>query len=547
MEPYRAPQLPSRCILALKSSTRLWPAARLLATALLTGLVASSVPAVASESASLSAAMASITSDDLQRHVDVLADDIFEGREAGSRGGRAAATYLRKALRQAGMVGGAAGGAFFQEFSGGYRNLLCIRPGSDARLKEEYVLVSAHYDHVGYGSRRNSYGPIGLIHNGADDNASGCAAILELVEAFGQLDPSPRRSIVFALWDGEEKGLLGSRYWVAHPTIPIGRVRIALNMDMIGRLRNGRLEVGGTRTTHGTRRIFSAANEMTNLQLNFTWKLVANSDHWSFRERKIPSVFVHTGLHGDYHRPSDDAHLISAEGSRRVVRVVFQAVYQWAESESLANYRAAGSRETETTRRWRERPLPSRPARLGVRWSRQPAAAADNKGGVVLRSVRSGSPADRAGLRVGDRLEQFAGRPIRDGDDLRAAVATAPRQVEVVIVRPAGGPEGPPTPHVLTVSLAGQPVRIGISWRADDGEPGLALLTRVVPGSPAATAGLRVGDRIYAVDNAELEKRGDLAGRLKGASGSVSLLAENRGRLRSVTLDLPLAAKTDQP
>ncbi|MFV2065737.1 MAG: M28 family peptidase [Pirellulales bacterium] len=543
---YRACRTCSRSILTQRSTSRAWSAVRFLATTLLAGLVTPSAPAVASESASLSAAMASITSDDLQRHVDVLADDIFEGREAGSRGGRAAATYLRKALRQAGMVGVAARGAFFQEFSGGYRNLLCILPGSDARLKDEYVLVSAHYDHVGYGSRRNSYGPIGLIHNGADDNASGCAAILELVEAFGQLDPSPRRSIVFALWDGEEKGLLGSRHWVAHPTVPIGRVRIALNMDMIGRLRNERLEVGGTRTTRGTRRIFSSANEAANLQLNFTWKLVANSDHWSFRERNIPSVFVHTGLHGDYHRPSDDAHLINAEGSRRVVRVVFQTVYQWAESESLANYRVAGSRETETTRRWRERPLRSLPARLGVRWLRQPAAAED-EGGVVLRAVRPGSPADRAGLHVGDRMEQFAGRPIRNGDDLRMAVATAPREAEVVIVRPEEGPDGPPTPHIVTVALAGQPVRVGISWRADDGEPGLALLTRVVPGSPAQTAGLRVGDRIYAVDNAELEKRGDLARRLKGASGSVSLLVENRGRLRSVTLDLPPTAKTGQP
>jgi len=513
-----------------------------MATAVTVGFVVTKARAAARKGSSVSAAMASITADDLQRHVDVLADDSFEGREAGSRGGRAAAVYLRKQVRQTGVVGGAGRGAFFQRFAAGYRNLLGILRGSDPRLKDEYVLVGAHYDHLGYGSRRNSYGPIGQIHNGADDNASGCAAILELAEAFEQLDPAPRRSILFAFWDGEEKGMLGSRHWVAHPTVPINRVRIAMNMDMIGRLRNERLEVGGTRTTWGTRRIFSAANQGTDLRLDFTWKLVANSDHWPFLDRKVPSVFVFTGLHNDYHRPSDDANRINAPGMRRVVRLVFQAVDRWAESASMAGFRQAGLRETETTRRWRTRPLQPAPARLGIRWARRSARASENNG-VVVRSVRPGSAADRAGLRVGDRIEKFAGRAVRRGDDLLAAVATVPREADVVIRRAASDPGQPSARHTLSVSLDGRPVRVGISWRADDGEPGIALLTRVVAGSPAATAGLRVGDRIYAVSHVELEQRGDLAKRLKAVSGRVPLLVENQGRLRSVLLDLPPTPK----
>ena len=143
----------------------------------------------------MSAAHATIRAADAGRHVGVLADDAFEGREGGSRGGRAAATYIVEQLTKLGIQPAGDSGTYYQPF-GGMRNILAVIEGSDPELAQEVVAVGAHYDHVGYGNADNSYGPFGYVHNGADDNASGVAGLLELVEALGQLPERPRRSIL---------------------------------------------------------------------------------------------------------------------------------------------------------------------------------------------------------------------------------------------------------------------------------------------------------------------------------------------------------------
>src|SRR5690606_3687721 len=120
------------------------------------------------------------------------ADDTFEGREAGSRGGHAAAGYIVRQLQRYGVQGGGEDGGYFQNFGAGYRNILAVIPGSDPQLRRQAVVVGAHYDHVGYGTPQNSYGPTGYIHNGADDNASGVAGLLEVIEAFTLLPSAPR-------------------------------------------------------------------------------------------------------------------------------------------------------------------------------------------------------------------------------------------------------------------------------------------------------------------------------------------------------------------
>ncbi len=255
----------------------------------------------------LAAAAQSISADDLQQVVNYLADDAFEGREAGSRGGRAAGSYIELQLEKKHLHGAAEEGRFFQEFGAGSRNILARLDGSSPELKQQTIIVSAHYDHVGYGKPTNSFGPIGYIHKGADDNASGIAGLLALTEAMGHLPRHPRRSVLFALWDGEEQGLLGSRYWLEHPTVPLAQVPILVNMDMIGRLRSSRVEIYGTRTAPGLRELLSRDNDGLNLLLDFHWEMRADSDHYSFFEHGIPDLLIHTGLHADYHRPSDTA------------------------------------------------------------------------------------------------------------------------------------------------------------------------------------------------------------------------------------------------
>ena len=219
----------------------------------LSSLLCETARAELSSRSRLNNAVSVISSVDLKSHVDALADDTFEGRAAGTRGGRAAAGYLRRHLASLGLEGGGEDGRFAQPFRNGCQNLLGIIPGSDPILKDEFIVIGAHYDHVGYGSRSNSYGPTGYIHNGADDNASGTAALLELAEAF-TVQPS-RRSILIAFWDAEEQGLWGSKHFISNPTIPIENIKLALNMDMVGRLRDNKLTIYGTRTWANARSI----------------------------------------------------------------------------------------------------------------------------------------------------------------------------------------------------------------------------------------------------------------------------------------------------
>ena len=211
--------------------------------------------------------------------------------------------------------------------------------GDDPQLKDDVIVVCAHYDHVGYGNRSNSYGPIGKIHPGADDNASGTSALLELAKAFTFLPGPPKRSILVAAFDGEEKGLLGSTYWVSHPTLPPAKVVACIDLDMIGRLRDDRLYVYGIRTGCGWRRLLSRQNDDLALQLDFPWEFKPDADYYPFYEKGIPVLLLHTGLHENYHRPSDTADLIRGEGMSRIVRLLFGTVYELAESDGKIPYR----------------------------------------------------------------------------------------------------------------------------------------------------------------------------------------------------------------
>ena len=483
----------------------------------------------ADKNAAFVAAMESITPGELKQHVEVLADDSLEGRQPGTAGSLKAAEYLRARFKDFGLPGGGANGEAFQPFAPNYRNVLVLLKGSDPELQHETIVVGAHYDHVGYGTSRNSRGPIGYVHNGADDNASGTSAVLELAEAFTILPEPPSRSILFAMWDAEEKGLLGSKHWLAHPTVPLKDVVILLNLDMIGRLRQQHLTIFGSRTGYGLRRLVSRNNERLELKLQFSWKIQANADYHPFFTRDVPVLMFHTGMHNDYHRPTDDAKLINSEGMRRVVRLMFAVMYDLANCEGVPAFRAAARQETPQT----QRQLLSRgiifPERLGVACQK----GRSPQEGAYLTQVTVGSPADIAGLRPGDRIVQLAGREIHTADDLSGAVTAAANPVALVVRRP-----GQPQPLELTAQLDGEPKRLGINWRLDGAEPGTIILNRVIPGSPAARADLRVGDRIYRIADREFADDSEFAELARTLPGPLKLLVERDGQLSTVEVQL---------
>jgi len=412
---------------------RKWLCCAVFFSSLLVGIRTS----VAANSALYAAAMESISTDELYHNVEVLADDVYEGRAAGSRGGHAAARYLLQQLRPLNLPPAGANGDYVQKFSDDYRNILLLLEGDDPQLAGEVIVVGAHYDHVGYGNRQNSLGPIGRIHNGADDNASGTSVLLETIEAFAKSGLKTRRSILFAFWDAEERGLVGSRYWLSHPTLPLDGVKLNITLDMVGRLRNQRLYVLGTRSGYGMRRLFSDSNDDP-LRLDFSWDLSANSDHWPFLERRIPIALLHTGLHSDYHRPTDDVEKINRQGMREVCRYLLAAIVKVGDEDRLPKFREAVRRESDSMRRRLEEPLPEMslddwpanqpPPRLGISWREDDA----EPGSVFLIRVVEKSPAAAAGLSVGDRIQEL--------DDRRFADATAFQQ-EIHSLLDSAGPE----------------------------------------------------------------------------------------------------------
>lgn len=416
------------------------PAVRRLALLSALACAAFGRPAVDAAERTLAAAKESIRAADAGRHVAALADDSFEGREGGSRGGHAAGTYIVGAIEALGLQPAGDNGSYYQRF-GSMRNILALQPGSDPAVAHELVVVGAHYDHVGYGNANNSYGPTGFIHNGADDNASGVAGLIELMEAFQHLPSRPRRPILFAFWDGEEKGLMGSYHFlrVRPESSKHSTVVFSLNMDMIGRLRGERLVVYGARTAEGLRTALVQANtkgeHAANLEFTFDWEISEDSDHYPFIAARIPTVMFHTGLHDQYHRPSDDVHLVNLSGIEPVVRLAFDFVTAIADDPGpVRPFRPQSRSETAANRRGLEQPVGTGGTARG-RWGMSTRSdPAEPMAPVVVR-VEPESPVAKAGLALGDRIIAIDGEAIVNQGDMVARLAAAGGRVALDVDR----------------------------------------------------------------------------------------------------------------
>jgi hypothetical protein len=232
-------------------------------------------------------------------------------------------------------------------------NVVALLPGSDPALKDTYIIFSAHMDHVGVG-QPNAKGD--SIFNGADDDASGTSAVLEVAQAFARLPPKPKRSIIFLTVSGEEKGLLGSDYFASHLPVPAEKVVADINIDMIGRNNPDTVVAIGQEYTTLGETVQQVAKANSDLKLKVApdlWpqeQLFFRSDHFSFAKRKIPAIFFTTGLHDDYHQPSDEPQTIDVDKLARIARLVYHLGFavsdastppKWTE-QGIAALRAAG-------------------------------------------------------------------------------------------------------------------------------------------------------------------------------------------------------------
>jgi hypothetical protein len=309
-------------------------------------------------------------------------------------------------------------------------NVVGLVPGRDPRLRAEAIVIGAHYDHLGIGME-SSLAPdrLGEVHPGADDNASGTAALLGLARAFAETGGAAR-TLVFAAFGAEELGLLGSTHYARSPAVPMERTVAMLNLDSVGRLRDNRLHVMGVDSAREFRPLLAPIGRDLGLELRLSGDAVGPSDHTAFFARERPVLFFFTGPHGDYHRPSDTWDKLNAEGLGRVARAVQRIAEQLANREAgLAFVKAEGR--------------PARASRdrvgggYGAYFGSVPDFSESPAPGVRLGGVRPGSPADKAGLKAGDVIVRFAGVGVKSLDDLVFALRSrrAGDAVEVIYVR----------------------------------------------------------------------------------------------------------------
>jgi len=372
--------------------------------------------------------------------IQYLASDALEGRGTGTAGNDSAAAFAARRYSTLGLQ--ALGPGYLQAFTARSamaahngvaaelqtQNVVAFLRGTDPALRGQVIVLGAHIDHLG----RSTAGALDpeardVIRNGADDNASGTAAVLELARLF-RAQPA-RRSLLFVNFSGEELGLLGSQYFVEHSPVPLDSVVAMLNFDMVGRLRGDSLIVYGVATAREMSAVLDSANTRIGLFVRGVGDGFGPSDHSSFFARNLPVLHFFTDLHADYHRATDDADKINATGAAKVISLAERVV------------REIDARDARLTFVRGAVPAAAAGARTGsnVYLGSIPDMAAPESKGLRLTGVRAGSPADSAGLKAGDVVVELGGRVVSDLQTYSDALYSFKPgdEVEIVVLRGA--------------------------------------------------------------------------------------------------------------
>jgi hypothetical protein len=355
--------------------------------------------------------------------IKFLTDDRLGGRATGSPGADSAAAYLARRFSEVGLQ--PAAGGWFQSFAlgrdvpaarqgraGGVagKNVIGILPGKDPVLRNQTVVLGAHYDHLGLGGF-GSLDPdsTGLVHNGADDNASGVAGLIQVAARLAASPPA--RTVVFIAFSGEELGLLGSAHYVKEPIYPLAGTLAMVNLDMVGRLRNGRLIVYGARSAKEFPALLDSLNWYAGFDLHAQGDGYGPSDQSSFYAAKRPVLHLFTDLHEDYHRTTDDWQKVNLDGLKRVADFTLGLVTALANrARPLTFFDLPAALPAQTAA-----PNPASPG-YGAYLGTVPDMTG-TPGGVRLVGVRAGSPAEKAGLRGDDIITRIG---TTDTPDLQA-------------------------------------------------------------------------------------------------------------------------------
>lgn len=309
------------------------------------------------------------------------------------------------------------------------QNVAAILEGNDPILKNEYVIIGAHFDHLGMGGEGSgSRAPDqSAVHNGADDNASGTAGVIELAQKLSANRSDLKRSIVFVAFTGEEMGLLGSKEFVNKPPVDLKKVNAMINMDMIGRLNTSTntISIGGTGTSVEADTLLKILETGRPFKVSHSTDGYGPSDHASFYSENIPVFYFTTGAHDEYHTPADDADKINYSGEVAVLDMIYDLSKIIASGEKLS-FREAGSKQAARYGR-------NMKVTLGI----VPDMVSNDNNGLRVDGVRKGGPAERSGIIKGDRIISIDGQPVTNIYDYMARLGKlkAGQVASVEIVR----------------------------------------------------------------------------------------------------------------
>ena len=288
-------------------------------------------------------------------------------------------------------------------------NVMAFLEGSDPELKDDYIIIGAHYDHLGIGGQ-GSLAPdeYGTVHNGADDNASGTAGMLELAEYFSANRKKLRHSILFQAYGAEESGLLGSNHYVNNPLMPLENAIAMLNLDMIGRDTDTLVVINGISAFPFWEAILEKANLSVGLKIDRTKLSGGRSDHFSFRNKGVPSTFFFTGTHSDYHRPSDDWEKINLEGEVRIINLVRNLVWGLDELDEFE----------ETSEQIMDESPYIQPNQMSFRVILGILPDYGYSGdGLKISSVKEDGAASKAGMKDGDIIVHMSDKDVSNIED----------------------------------------------------------------------------------------------------------------------------------
>ena len=360
--------------------------------------------------------------DDMRKAVEYLASQELGGRYPATAGDTLASEYIARELRSLKLkpiVKEKKKKGFYHDFTYGKtekrttHNIIAVLPGKDKHLRNEYIVVGSHYDHLGLGGEGSgSRRPDTIaVHPGADDNASGDAVVLQLAKYFKKVRQP--RSIIFAFFGAEEQGLVGSKFfleWMNHDdkkriNLPSDRKDIVamVNLDMVGRMRDKAMSVSGTGTSSGFKAIVDSIAEQTGLHVTCIADGYGPSDHASFVAAEIPVLFLTTGGHMEYHTPGDVPSTLNYDGMQQTLEFTQKLITRLAEMPETPDYINVPSSQKMSHAKFK--------VTLGLM---PDVMGASDIPGLRADIVVAGKPAHNAGIRSGDIIQEIDGKPLKD-------------------------------------------------------------------------------------------------------------------------------------